>query len=103
MLHNAQSLNVSHRLTAEIHYHLGLAQAFHQQFDESVESHKAAIAILKERSKNLKVVESSTKSPRKLAETNQEIAELEALIPEIEVGIFYFQLTILAYETHRKR
>merc|ERR1711936_180641 len=69
------------RLRAEIHYHLGLAQAFHQQFDESIESHKAAIAILKERTKNLKVMETSSTSPRKLAETNKEIAELEALIP----------------------
>merc|ERR1712183_846706 len=75
------------RLRAEIHYHLGLAQAFHQQFDESIESHKAAIAILKERSKNLKAKEASTTSPRKLAETNKEIAELEALIPEIEEKI----------------
>merc|ERR1739848_970232 len=75
------------RLTAEIHYHLGLAQAFHQQFDESIESHKAAIAILKERTKNLKVMETSSTSPRKLAETNKEIAELEALIPEIEEKI----------------
>jgi len=75
------------RLTAEIHYQLGLAQAFHQQFDQSIESHKAAIAILKERSTNLKVVESSTTNPRKLAETNKEIAELEALIPEIEEKI----------------
>merc|ERR1712183_1048263 len=72
------------RLRAEIHYHLGLAQAFHQQFDESIESHEAAIAILKERTKNLKVMETSSTSPRKLAETNKEIAELEALIPEIE-------------------
>merc|ERR1712096_182140 len=62
------------RLRAEIHYHLGLAQAFHQQFDESIESHKAAIAILKERTKNLKVMETSSTSPRKLAETNKEIA-----------------------------
>merc|ERR1711936_621215 len=75
------------RLRAEIHYHLGLAQAFHQQFDESIESHKAAIAILKERNKNLKVMETSSTSPRKLAETNKEIAELEALIPEIEEKI----------------
>merc|ERR1712208_133537 len=55
--------------------------------DESVESHKTAIAILKERSKNLKAKEASTTSPRKLAETNKEIAELEALIPEIEEKI----------------
>merc|ERR1711936_53397 len=75
------------RLRAEIQYHLGLAQAFHQQFDESIESHKAAIAILKERTKNLKVMETSSTSPRKLAETNKEIAELEALIPEIEEKI----------------
>merc|ERR1712168_1434062 len=75
------------RLRAEIHFHLGLAQAFHQQFDESIESHKAAIAILKERTKNLKVMETSSTSPRKLAETNKEIAELEALIPEIEEKI----------------
>merc|ERR1712119_150463 len=75
------------RLRAEIHYHLCLAQAFHQQFDESIESHKAAIAILKERTKNLKVMETSSTSPRKLAETNKEIAELEALIPEIEEKI----------------
>merc|ERR1711931_243950 len=73
------------RLRAEIHYQLGLAQSFNHQFDESVESHKTAIAILKERSINLK--EASTTSPRKLAETNKEIAELEALIPEIEEKI----------------
>merc|ERR1712168_1537457 len=75
------------RLRAETHYQLGLAQSFNHQFDESVESHKTAIAILKERSKNLKAKEASTTSPRKLAETNKEIAELEALIPEIEEKI----------------
>merc|ERR1712096_227537 len=75
------------RIAAETHYQLGLAQSFNHQFDESVESHKTAIAILKERSKNLKAKEASTTSPRKLAETNKEIAELEALIPEIEEKI----------------
>merc|ERR1712042_85304 len=75
------------RIAAETHYQLGLAQSFNYQFDESVESHKTAIAILNERSKNLKAKEASTTSPRKLAETNKEIAELEALIPEIEEKI----------------
>merc|ERR1712183_1262988 len=75
------------RIAAETHYQLGLAQSFIHQFDESVESHKTAIAILKERSKNLKAKEASTTSPRKLAEINKEIAELEALIPEIEEKI----------------
>merc|ERR1712183_723382 len=75
------------RIAAETHYQLGLAQSFNHQFDESVESHRTAIAILKERSKNLKAKEASTSSPRKLAETNKEIAELEALIPEIEEKI----------------
>merc|ERR1711936_1430326 len=75
------------RIAAETHYQLGLAQSFNHQFDESVESHKTAIAILNERSKNLKAKEASTTSPRKLAETNKEIAELEALIPEIEEKI----------------
>merc|ERR1712055_776818 len=69
------------RIAAETHYQLGLAQSFNHQFDESVESHKTAIAILNERSKNLKAKEASATSPRKLAETNKEIAELEALIP----------------------
>merc|ERR1712119_133241 len=73
------------RIAAEAHYQLGLAQSFNHQFDESVESHKTAIAILNERSINLK--EASTTSQRKLAETNKEIAELEALIPEIEEKI----------------
>merc|ERR1712119_276673 len=86
-LTNQEKMPKDARLRAEIHYHLGLAQAFHQQFDESIESHKAAIAILKERTKNLKVMETSSTSPRKLAETNKEIAELQALIPEIEEKI----------------
>jgi len=74
------------RIIAETHYQLGVAQGFNSQFEEAEESLNCAIKIIKERIKNIKeVVKSPKKSPSK--DEKKEIAELEALVPEIEEKI----------------
>jgi len=60
------------RLIAEIFYQLGVAQDFHQQYDEAVASLNSAIDVLKKRIANLSAYEGET-----------EIKEIEALVPEI--------------------
>jgi len=67
------------RVVAETHYQLGVAQGFNAQFDEAVESLKNAINILKSRIANLQKSEDEV--------TKKEVADLEALIPEIEEKI----------------
>merc|ERR1712202_62221 len=64
------------RIVAETHYQLGVAQGFNSQFEEAEESLNCAIKIIKE------AVKSTKKSPSK--DEKKEIAELEALVPEIE-------------------
>merc|ERR1712202_30949 len=70
------------RIVAETHYQLGVAQGFNSQFEEAEESLNCAIKIIKERIKNIK---EAVKSPSK--EEKKEIAELVALVPEIEEKI----------------
>jgi len=67
------------RVVAETHYQLGVAQGFNAQFDEAVESLKNAINILKSRISNLQKSEDE--------DQKKEVADLEALIPEIEEKI----------------
>merc|ERR1712112_289063 len=45
------------RIIAETHYQLGVAQGFHAQHDEAVESLKSAIKIIQERITNMEKVE----------------------------------------------
>ena len=67
------------RIVAETHYQLGVAQGFNAQYDEAVESLKNAINLLKSRIGNLQKAEDE--------ETKKEVADLKALIPEIEEKI----------------
>merc|ERR1711874_868201 len=64
---------------AETHYQLGVAQGFHAQHDEAVESLKSAIKIIQERITNMEKVETE--------EAKKEVTELKALVPEIEEKI----------------
>merc|ERR1712113_1107764 len=67
------------RIIAETHYQLGVAQGFHAQHDEAVESLKSAITVIQERIKNMEKLETD--------EAKKEVAELKALVPEIEEKI----------------
>merc|ERR1712088_586714 len=67
------------RIVAETHYQLGVAQGFNAQYDEAMESLKNAINLLKSRIGNLQKAEDE--------ETKKEVADLKALIPEIEEKI----------------
>jgi len=67
------------RIIAETHYQLGVAQGFHAQHDEAVESLKSAIKIIQERITNMEKVETE--------EAKKEVTELKALVPEIEEKI----------------
>merc|ERR1711972_132842 len=67
------------RIIAETHYQLGVAQGFHAQHDEAVESLKSAINIIQERIKNMEKTETE--------EAKKEVTELKALVPEIEEKI----------------
>merc|ERR1712198_285208 len=61
------------RIIAETHYQLGVAQGFHAQHDEAVESLKSAIKIIQERITNMEKVETE--------EAKKEVTELKALCP----------------------
>ena len=65
------------RIVAETHYQLGVAQGLNAQYDEAVESLRNAINLLKARIGNLQNAEG----------TEEEVADLKALIPEIEEKI----------------
>ena len=67
------------RIVAETHYQLGVAQGFNAQYDEAVDSLRNAINLLKTRIDNLQKVEGDV--------AKKEVADLEALIPEIEEKI----------------
>merc|ERR1711936_750000 len=67
------------RIVAETHYQLGVAQGFNAQYDEAVESLRNAINLLKSRIGNLQKAEGE--------EAKKEVADLNALIPEIEEKI----------------
>jgi len=78
-LKKEESLAKDARIVAETHYQLGVAQGFDAQYDEAVESLKNAINILKTRIGNLQKAEDDG--------TKKEVADLQALIPEIEEKI----------------
>jgi len=67
------------RIVAETHYQLGVAQGFNAQYDEAVESLRNAINLLNSRVGNLQKAEGE--------EAKKEVADLKALIPEIEEKI----------------
>jgi len=84
------SLPSDSRSIAETHYQLGVALGFHMKYEEAVVSLEAAIAVLETRIKNLK---EKTESPDLAKQSDafytreKEIAEIEALIPEIKEKI----------------
>merc|ERR1719452_314704 len=82
-LKKQENLPKGSRILAETHYQLGLAQGFHSQFDDAVDNLNCAVKIIKEKIESLK--EAKKDSPSEDAE--KEMAELEALIPEIEEKI----------------
>merc|ERR1712043_34066 len=67
------------RIVAETHYQLGVAQGFNAQYDEAVASLRNAINPIKSRISNLQKAEGE--------DAKKEVADLEALIPEIEEKI----------------
>merc|ERR1712083_870024 len=84
------SLPPDSRSIAETHYQLGVALGFHMKYEEAVVRLEAAIAVLETRIKNLK---EKTESPDLAKQSDafytreKEIAEIEALIPEIKEKI----------------
>merc|ERR1711983_67161 len=84
------SLPADSRSIAETHYQLGVALGFHMKYEEAVVSLEAAISVLETRIKNLK---DKTESPDLAKQSDafytreKEIAEIEALIPEIKEKI----------------
>eukprot|EP00090_Calanus_glacialis_P004217 TRINITY_DN1311_c0_g1_i1.p1 TRINITY_DN1311_c0_g1~~TRINITY_DN1311_c0_g1_i1.p1 ORF type:complete len:412 (-),score=209.10 TRINITY_DN1311_c0_g1_i1:572-1807(-) len=84
------SLPSDSRNIAETLYQLGVALGFHMKYEEAVASLEAAIAVLDSRIKNLK---EKTESPDEAKKNDafytreKEIAEIEALIPEIKEKI----------------
>merc|ERR1712029_352973 len=78
-LKKLENLPKDARIVAETYYQLGVAQGFNAQHDEAVESLKSAINIIQERIKNMEKTETE--------EAKKEVAELKALVPEIEEKI----------------
>ena len=75
---------------AETHYQLGVALGFHMKYEEAVVSLEAAISVLETRIKNLKEKSESpdlAKQSDAFYTREKEIAEIEALIPEIKEKI----------------
>merc|ERR1719410_210493 len=66
---------LQHRIVAETHYQLGVAQGFNAQYDEAVESLGNSITLIKARIGNLRKAEGE--------KAKKEVVDLEALIPEI--------------------
>jgi len=79
------------RLIAETLYQLGLAQEYHQQYDEAVGSMNSAIDVLKKRIANLSADEEAT-----------EIKEIEALVPGIVEKINDIKEIKAEEERHKK-
>merc|ERR1712223_1846695 len=79
------------RLIAETLYQLGLAQEFHQQYDEAVGSLNSAIDMLKKHIANLSPDEEAA-----------EIKEIEALVPEIVEKINDIKETKAEEERNKK-
>merc|ERR1712013_288765 len=84
------SLPSDSRSIAETHYQLGVALGFHMKYEEAVVSLEAAISVLETRIKNLKEKSESpdlAKQSDAFYTREKEIAEIEALIPEIKEKI----------------
>lgn len=85
-----ESLAEDSRCIAETHYQLGIAQGFEMKWAEAVVSLEAAIKVLETRITNLKAETESPDEAKKddaLHTREKEIAELEALVPEIKEKI----------------
>merc|ERR1712059_149177 len=78
------------RCIAETHYQLGVAKGFNMQFDDAVKSLEESINVLQLRVDRLKSQTEST-DPSKAKDINytreNEIKEIEALIPEVKEKI----------------
>jgi len=85
----AATLPADSRSIAETHYQLGIAQGFDMKWEEAVASLEAAIAVLQTRVANLKAEKESQDGKEKdsFYTREKEVAELEALIPEIKEKI----------------
>jgi len=84
------SLPVDARPIAETHYQLGVALGFHMKYEEAIVSLEAAITVLNKRISNLKEKTESpdeTKKDDPFYTREKEIAEIEALVPEIKEKI----------------
>lgn len=89
------------RLLAETHYQLGLAYCFNRQYDESIDSYRAAIKVLEDRIAKLsKVVEGQTEKKEESKEEKEkespedpvkaaenEIKEIKEILPDMRQKI----------------
>jgi len=85
-----EALAKDSRCIAETHYQLGIAQGFDMKWEEAVVSLEAAIKVLESRIENLKKETASPDEEKKddaFHTQEKEIAEIEALIPEIKEKI----------------
>lgn len=85
-----ESLPADSRCIAETHYQLGIAQGFDMKWEEAIVSLEAAIKVLETRIGNLKAETESPDDSKKddaFYTRDKEVAELEALLPEIKEKI----------------
>jgi len=84
------SLPADSRRIAETYYHLGVALGLHDKFDEAIKNLEDAILVITKRIENLKNKTESvdeSKVSDAFYTRESEIAELEALVPEIREKI----------------
>jgi len=84
------TLPADSRCIAETHYQLGIALGFDMKWEEAVTSLEAAIKVLETRVANLKAETESPDEAKKedaFYTREKEVAELEALIPDIKEKI----------------
>jgi len=91
------------RCIAETHYQIGVAQGFNMEFDEAIINLDGAIKVLElriERLKSKKESVDSTKVGDAFSTRENEIKEIESLIPEIREKIA--DTKDMKTETHKK-
>ncbi|XP_033636836.1 protein HGV2-like isoform X2 [Asterias rubens] len=85
-----EQLEADSRLLAETYYNLALAYSFDQKFDKAIESFEESTVVIKNRIATLKKkADNQTEKPSEedALHDQNEMKELEALIPEIKVKI----------------